>query len=188
MTVEPDPRIHERGVPSAAAVPGLLLLVGGGSVVVGSFLDWFGASSAGIAALSVSGTETLAGTIAVACGLAVAAVGVGLLLGAVRRTSGAVLAVVAASTVIVVLAGVAAATARDRVMDAAVSREAARIDGDRARAAEVVRRAFGASQLSITIEAGLFLVVGGALVSGAGAALAATSGRRLARSAQPDDA
>src|SRR5436190_6011781 len=131
MTVEPDARIHERGIPSAAAVPGLLLLVGGGSVVVGSFLDWFGASSAGIAALSVSGTETPAGTIAVACGLAVAAVGIGLLVGAVRRTSGLVVAAAAASALIVVLAGVSGATARDRVTDVAVSREAVRLDGDR---------------------------------------------------------
>jgi hypothetical protein len=189
MTVEREPGIDARRVPSApaATAPGLLLLVGGGSVVAGSFLDWFGASSAGIAALSVSGTETSAGTIALLCGLAVAAVGLGLLVGAVRRTSGVVVVAATASLVIVVLAGIAAATARDRVTDAAVSREAGRLDGDRARAAEVVHRAFAASQLSIAIEAGLFLVVGGGLVSGAGAALAAASGRRLGRSGHGRD-
>jgi hypothetical protein len=151
------------------AVPGVLCLVGGLMISGGSFLDWFGATSVGVSAVSVSGTEGWEGTLTVACGVAAVVTGLLALSGRLRPSSGSAIATAALGLIVVCIAVFAAATARDGLVDAAAARVAASSGMDEARARDVVERAFDFSEVSVSVEAGVFVVLaGGALVCVAG--------------------
>jgi hypothetical protein len=154
---------------TSMAVPGVLCLVGGLMIAGGSFLDWFGATSTGVSAVSVSGTEGWEGTLTVACGIAAAVAGLLALSGRLRPSSGSATAMAALGLIVVGVAVFAAATARDGLVDAAAARVAASSGVDEERAREVVERAFDFSEVSVSVEAGVFVVLaGGALVTVAG--------------------
>jgi hypothetical protein len=158
-----------RYVTSTMAVPGVLCLVGGLMSAGGSFLDWFGATSVGVAAVSVSGTEVWEGKLASACGAA-AVIAVALTLrGRLRSGAGSAVAIAMLGLAVVAVAVFAAATARRGLVDAAAGRVAASAGVDEGRARDVVERAFNLHDVSVSVEAGIFVVLGGgALVSAAG--------------------
>jgi hypothetical protein len=171
---------------TAAGVPALLSLVGGIMLLGGSFADWFGAASLGVAALSASGIAGWEGKLTAACGGVAILLGTLLIARRIRAVSRALTVLAATGALAVIVAASAVATAREHLADAGASRlvRASGVDPDRASAiaAATLRR----SGISVSIEAGAFLVLGGgALVVAAGAIpLAARHGAATVRSAR----
>jgi hypothetical protein len=173
----------ELGQPSPPPASAVLALVGGLAIAAGSFLDWFGARSIGVAAVSVSGIESWAGVATFACGVVAAVLGA---LAVAARTPrrppwGASVVVAGACALLVSLTS--AAMARERLVDAAVGRIAAATGVDDALARAVVERALRLSEVSVAVEAGLFVVVGGGLLAVLAGAVPVLASRRPAGSA-----
>lgn len=159
-----------RPVVPAPSMPGVLALFGGLMVALGSTLDWFGGTSAGASALSVSGIESTEGRVAFACGAAAVVLGIGAMTGRVQRRPGVMAALIVAGVLALALAAYSAATADERLAGAAVARVTERQGVTEAQARAVVEGAFRSHDVSVSVEAGLFLVLGGgALVAAAGA-------------------
>jgi hypothetical protein len=176
--------VHERT--TVAGVPALLSLVGGIMLLGGSFADWFGAASLGVAALSASGTAGWEGKLTAACGGLAILLGTLLIVGRIQGVSRALTVLAATGVIAVAVALFAVATAREHLADAGASRlvRASGVDPDRASA--IVEATLRRGGISVSIEAGAFLVVGGgALVVAAGAIPLATRRRAgTARTAQ----
>lgn len=160
-----------RTEPPALSTPGVLALFGGLMVALGSTLDWFGGASVGVSALSVSGIEGAEGKVALACGAAAVVLGIAAMIGRMRRRLSAATALVVVGLLAVAIAAYSAATARERLVDAAVARVAVRQGVAEAQARAVVEEAFRSAGVSVTVEAGLFLVLGGGALVAAGGAL-----------------
>jgi hypothetical protein len=152
-------------------MPGVLALFGGLMVALGSTLDWFGGTSVGASALSVSGIEGTEGKVAFVCGASAVVLGIGAMTGRVRRRPGAMTALVVAGLVALALAAYSAATAHERLVDAAAARVTERQGVAEARARAIVEGAFGSADVSASVEAGLFLVLGGGALIATGGAL-----------------
>jgi hypothetical protein len=164
---------RSEAVPS---VPGVLALFGGLMVALGSTLDWFGGTSVGASALSVSGLESAEGKAAFVCGAVAVVLGVGAMTGRVPRRRGAMAALIVAGVVAVALAAYSAATADDRLVGAAVARITERRGVAEAEAQALVEAAFRSHDVSVSVEAGLFLVLAGGALVVAGGALPLLSG------------
>jgi hypothetical protein len=161
---------------AAPSVSGILALFGGLMVALGSTLDWFGGTSVGASALSVSGLETAEGRAAFVCGAVAVVLGIGAMTGRVPRRRGAMAALIVAGVVALALAAYSAATADDRLVGAAVARITERRGVAEAQAEAIVEAAFGSHEVSVSVEAGLFLVLGGGALVAAGGALPLLSG------------
>jgi hypothetical protein len=154
---------------AAPSVAGVLALFGGLMVALGSTLDWFGGTSVGASALSVSGLESVEGKAAFVCGAIAVVLGIGAMTGRVPRRRGTMAALIVAGMVALALAAYSAATADDRLVGAAVARITERRGLPEAQAQALVEAAFRSHDVSVSVEAGLFLVLGGgALVAAAG--------------------
>ena len=152
------------------SMSGVLALFGGLMVALGSTLDWFGGTSAGASALSVSGIDGAEGRVAFVCGAVAVVLGIGAMTGRVQRRPGAMAALIVAGVLALVLAAYSAATADERLTGAAVTRVTEHRGVTEAQARAVVEGAFRSHDVSVSVEAGLFLVLGGgALVAAAGA-------------------
>lgn len=173
---------------ASLSVPGILALVGGLMVAGGSFLDWFGARFAGVNALSVSGTAIAAGKLTVVLGVVAAVIGAAALAGALSDRRGALVALVFVGCLALAAAAFSAASARQRVADAAVARVASQAGVDEAQARAIVDQALRLSGLAISIEAGLFVVVGGGALTAAAGALPLLASRPVPPSDRADDA
>ena len=161
---------------AAPSVPGVLALFGGLMVALGSTLDWFGGSAVGASALSVSGLESAEGKAAFVCGAVAVVLGIGAMTGRVPRRRGAMAALIVAGMVALALAAYSAATADDRLVDAAVARIRERRGVAEAQAQALVEAAFRSHDVSVSVEAGLFLVLAGGALVVAGGALPLLSG------------
>jgi hypothetical protein len=155
----------------ALSMPGVLALFGGLMAALGSTLDWFGATTVGSSALSVSGIEGIEGKVVFACGSVGVVLGIGAMTGRVRRRPGAMTALVVAGLLTLALAAYSAATADERLVEAAAARVTERQGVAEERARAIVEGAFGSADISVSVEAGLFLVLGGGALIAAGGAL-----------------
>ena len=154
----------------ALSMPGVLALFGGLMVALGSTLDWFGGTSAGASALSVSGIDGTEGRVAFVCGAVAVVLGIGAMTGRVQRRPGAMAVLIVAGVLALALAAYSAATADERLTGAAVARVTEHQGATEAQARAVVEGALRSHDVSVSVEAGLFLVLGGgALVAAAGA-------------------
>lgn len=153
------------------SMPGVLALFGGLMVALGSTLDWFGGASVGASALSVSGIEVAEGKAAFVCGAAAVVLGIAAMTGRLRRRPGAMTALVIAGLLAIALAAYSAATADERLVDAAAARVEERQGVAEAQARAIVEGAFRFADVSVSVEAGLFLVLGGGALIAAGGAL-----------------
>lgn len=158
------------------SMPGVLALFGGLMVAVGSILDWFGGTTIGASALSVSGIEGSEGKVAFVCGAAAVVLGIAATTGRVQRRPGAMTALIIAGLLALALAAYSAATADERLVDAAAARVAERPGVGDAQARAIVEGAFRSTDVSVSVEAGLFLVLGGAALIVAAGALPLLSG------------
>lgn len=142
-------------------VAGILGLVGGALLALGSFLTWAEVSGGGttVTAKGVDGSDgyitLVAGLVAVVAGIMMA------------RGSRRVLAV------LVILAGIVgggiglydALTAKDSVLDAAAEELAPTLGASAQQVRTVLDQAIDAGQLSVSISIGLFIVIGGGVVA-----------------------
>lgn len=149
---------------------GVLALIGGGLLVVGSFLDWAEVSGTGTS-VTASGTEGTDGWITLVAGALALVAGLTLVRGAGKRAV-AILAIVAG----LVGGGVGlydALTAKDSVLDSAAEELARGYGGSVEQMRALLDAAIDAGELGVTIAIGLYLViVGGAIaIIGGGIAL-----------------
>jgi hypothetical protein len=146
---------------------GIVAIVGGGLLAVGSFLPWAEVSGSG-ASVTAKGLDGSDGYITLAAGLI--AVVTGLLMVRATRRVVAVVAVLAG----LVGGGLAlydALTAKDSVLDAAAEELAPSfgVSPDQVRAA--LDQAVDSGQLGVSISIGLYVVIAGGLVTVVGGVL-----------------
>lgn len=155
-------------------VAGILGIVGGALMVLGSFLAWAEVSGGGtsVTAKGVDGSDgyvtLVAGLVAVVAGIVTVVAGIVTATGTKR-----VLAVV------VIIAGVVgggiglydALTAKDSVLDAAAEELATNFGASAQQVRTVLDRAIDAGQLSVSISVGLYIVIAGGVVALAGGIL-----------------
>jgi hypothetical protein len=110
------------------------------------------------------------------------------LAGALSDRRGALVALVFVGCLALAAAAFSAASARQRVADAAVARVASQAGVDEAQARAIVDQALRLSGLAISIEAGLFVVVGGGALTAAAGALPLLASRPVPPSDRADDA
>jgi hypothetical protein len=166
-------------------VGGILALVGGALLAIGSFLDWAEVSGTGtsVTATGIDGTDgwiTLgAGVLALAAGSAI-----------VRRTGGrgvAILAIVAG----VIGGGVGlydAATAKDSFLDSAAEELAREFGGSVQQLRALLDAAIQVGELAVTVMIGLYVVIAGGVLAIVGGAISlgrGSVGPALAASATP---
>lgn len=150
-------------------VGGILALVGGGLLVVGSFLDWAEVSGTGTS-VTASGTEGTDGWITLVAGALAVVAGLTMVRGAGKRAV-AILAIVAG----LVGGGVGlydALTARDSVLDSAAEELAAGYGGSVEQMRALLDAAIDAGDLAVTIAIGLYLVIVGGAIAIVGGAIA----------------
>ena len=152
---------------TSTPVAGILGLVGGALMALGSFLAWAEVSGGGtsVTAKGVDGSDgyitLVAGIVAVVAGVVIA------------RGTRRVLAVV------MILAGIVgggiglydALTAKDNVLDAAAEELAPTFGASAQQVRTVLDQAIDAGQLSVSISIGLYVVIGGGVVALAGGIL-----------------
>jgi hypothetical protein len=152
---------------TSTPVAGILGLVGGALMALGSFLAWAEVSGGGtsVTAKGVDGSDgyitLVAGIVAVVAGVVIA------------RGTGRVLAVA------MILAGIVgggiglydALTAKDNVLDAAAEELAPTFGVSAQQVRTVLDQAIDAGQLSVSISIGLYVVIGGGVVALAGGIL-----------------
>jgi Tryptophan-associated transmembrane protein (Trp_oprn_chp) len=140
---------------------GILALVGGALLVIGSFLDWAEVSGTGTT-VTASGTEGMDGWITLVAGAIALVVGLAMMRGVGKRAVG-VLAIVAG----LVGGGVGvldALTAKDSVLDSAAEELAREFGGSVEEMRALLDAAIDAGDLGVTVAIGLYLVIaGGAL-------------------------
>ncbi|HEX5950602.1 MAG TPA: hypothetical protein VFZ96_06335 [Actinomycetota bacterium] len=159
---------------------GILSLVGGALLVVGSFLDWAAASGAGTS-VSATGTEGTEGWITLVAGVLVLAAGAAI----VRRTGGrgvAILAIVAG----LIGGGVGlydAVMAEDIFLDLWAEELAREVGGSVEQLRALLDAAIQMGELAVTVAIGLYLVIAGGVLAIVGGAIAV--GRGSAAPAHP---
>jgi hypothetical protein len=162
-----EARMNHTESATSTPVAGILGLVGGTLMALGSFLAWAEVSGGGtsVTAKGVDGSDgyitLVAGLVAVVAGLVMA------------RGTRRVLAV------LVILAGIVgggiglydALTAKDSVLDAAAEELAPSFEASAQQVRTVLDQAIDAGQLSVSIDIGLYAVIGGGVVALAGGIL-----------------
>jgi hypothetical protein len=148
-------------------VAGILGLVGGALLALGSFLTWAEVSGGGttVTAKGVDGSD---GYITLVAGLVAVVAGIMMARGSTRVVA-----------VLVILAGIVgggiglydALTAKDSVLDAAAEELAPTLGASAQQVRTVLDQAIDAGQLSVSISIGLFIVIGGGVVALAGGIL-----------------
>jgi hypothetical protein len=148
-------------------VAGVLGVVGGALLAVGSFLDWAEVSGGGTS-VTASGVDGSDGYITLIAGIV--AVVAGLVMGKGTRRMLAVLVILAG----IVGGGIGlydALTAKDSVLDAAAEELAPTFGATTQQVRTVLDEAIDAGQLSVSISIGLYVVIAGGVVALAGGIL-----------------
>jgi len=148
-------------------VAGILGVVGGALLALGSFLTWAEVSGGGTS-VTAKGVDGLDGYITLVAGLVAIVAGVMMARGTRR-----VLAV------LVILAGIVgggiglydALTAKDSVLDAAAEELAPTFGASAQEVRAALDQAIDAGQLSVSISIGLYVVIGGGVVAVVGGIL-----------------
>jgi hypothetical protein len=163
-----EARMNQTDSATSTPVAGILGLVGGALMALGSFLAWAEVAGGGtsVIAKGVDGSDgyitLVAGLVAVVAGIVIAT-GIGRVLAAV----------------LVILAGIVgggiglydALTAKDSVLDAAAEELAPSFGASAQEVRTVLDQAIDAGQLSVSIGIGLYVVIGGGVVALAGGIL-----------------
>ena len=144
-----------------APLAGILGIVGGALMAVGSFLAWAEVSGGGTS-VTAKGVDGSDGYITLVAGLVAVVLGIVMARGTKR-----VLAV------LVILAGIVgggiglydAVTAKDSVLDAAAEELAPSFGTSAERVRTALDQAIDAGQLSVTISIGLYVVIAGGVVA-----------------------
>jgi hypothetical protein len=152
---------------TSTPVAGILGLVGGALMALGSFLAWAEVSGGGTS-VTAKGVDGSDGYITLVAGLVAVVAGV-----VIARGTGRVLAVA------MILAGIVgggiglydALTAKDNVLDAAAEELAPTFGVSAQQVRTVLDQAIDAGQLSVSISIGLYVVIGGGVVALAGGIL-----------------
>lgn len=152
---------------TSTRVAGILGLVGGALMALGSFLAWAEVSGGGTSA-TAKGVDGSDGYITLVAGLVAVVAGV-----VIARGTRRVLAV------LIILAGIVgggiglydALTAKDNVLDAAAEELAPTFEASAQQVRTVLDQAIDAGQLSVSISIGLYVVIGGGVVALAGGIL-----------------
>jgi hypothetical protein len=160
--------MNQTEIVTRTPVAGILGVIGGALLALGSFLAWAEVSGGGtsVTAKGVDGSDgyitLVAGLVAVVAGIVIA------------TGTGRVLA-----AVLVILAGIVgggiglydALTAKDSVLDAAAEELAPSFEASAQEVRTVLDQAIDAGQLSVSIGIGLYVVIGGGVVALAGGIL-----------------
>ena len=152
---------------------GVLAIVGGALMAVGSFLAWAEVSGGGTS-VTAKGVDGSDGYITLGAGLV--AVVAGIVMAMETRRVLAVLAILAG----IVGGGLGlydALTAKDSVLDAAAEELAPAFGASAQAVRTALDQAIEAGQLSVSISIGLYIVIGGGVVALAGGVLGLRSGK-----------
>lgn len=147
--------------PSRTSLAGILAIVGGALVAVGSFLAWAEVSGGGTS-VSAKGVDGSDGYITLAAGIVALLVGIAMTRQAKRTFA-----------VLVILAGLVgggvalydALTAKDSVLDAAAEELAPSFGASAEQVRAALDEAIDAGQLSVTISIGLYVVIAGGVIA-----------------------
>jgi hypothetical protein len=148
-------------------VAGILGVVGGALLALGSFLDWAEVSGGG-RSVTANGVDGSDGYITLVAGIVAVVAGIVMAKGTRR-----------ALAVLVILAGIVgggigmydALTAKDSVLDAAAEELAPTFEATAQQVRTVLDQAIDAGQLSVSISIGLYVVIAGGVVALAGGIL-----------------
>ncbi|MGA9159802.1 MAG: hypothetical protein WB297_02900 [Actinomycetota bacterium] len=148
---------------SSARAPlgGILAIVGGGLLAIGSFLAWAEVSGGGTS-VTAKGIDGSDGYITLAAGLVAILVGIVMMRGSRRAL--AILAILAG----VVGGGIGlydAVTAKDSVLDAAAEELAPSFGASTEQVRAALDQAIDAGQLSVSVSIGLYVVIAGGVVA-----------------------
>ena len=148
---------------SSARAPlgGILAIVGGALLAIGSFLAWAAVSGGGTS-VTAKGIDGSDGYITLAAGLVALVVGIVMMRG--TRRALAILAILAG----VVGGGIGlydAVTAKDSVLDAAAEELAPSFGASTEQVRAALDQAIDAGQLSVSISIGLYVVIAGGIVA-----------------------
>ena len=161
---------------------GILAIVGGALMAVGSFLAWAEVSGGGTS-VTAKGVDGSDGYITLVAGLVAILLGIVMSRGAKRAVA-----------VLVILAGIVgggiglydALTAKDSVLDAAAEELAPSFGASAEEVRAVLDQAIDAGQLSVSISIGLYVVIAGGVVALVGGILGLRgSGAEAAGTAAP---
>jgi hypothetical protein len=162
---------------------GVVALVGGVLLVVGSFLPWATLIAAGTA-VSAKGIDGSDGKITLICGIVLLLYGIGRMTGAVRagKRALAVVAIIAG----LIAGGLAlydAATAKKRIVDDLSSTVAGKVGVSTDQARRLLQAAVDSGRVQIRLGFGIFLVMGGGLLGVVGGVVGLSSAGPAASSA-----
>jgi hypothetical protein len=163
-----EARMNQTDSATSTPVAGILGLVGGALMALGSFLAWAEVAGGGTSVIA-KGVDGSDGYITLVAGLVAVVAGIVIVTG-----TGRVLA-----AVLVILAGIVgggiglydALTAKDSVLDAAAEELAPSFEASAQEVRTVLDQAIDAGQLSVSIGIGLYVVIGGGVVALAGGIL-----------------
>jgi hypothetical protein len=165
---ESEARMNQTDSATSTPVAGILGLVGGALMALGSFLAWAEVAGGGTSVIA-KGVDGSDGYITLVAGLVAVVAGI-----VIATGTGRVLA-----AVLVILAGIVgggiglydALTAKDSVLDAAAEELAPSFEASAQEVRTVLDQAIDAGQLSVSIGIGLYVVIGGGVVALAGGIL-----------------
>lgn len=147
--------------PTRAPLGGILAIVGGSMLAIGSFLAWAEVSGGGTS-VTAKGVDGSDGYITLAAGLVCLVAGIVMMRGTKRAL--AILAILAG----VVGGGIGlydALTAKDSVLDAAAEELAPSFGASTEQVRAALDQAIDAGQLSVSISIGLYVVIAGGIVA-----------------------
>ena len=160
---------------------GVLMIVGGALGAVGSFLTWADVQVADVSA-SAKGIDGSDGYITVVGGLLLVVAGI-----LAMRTTGRRVAVFGIMAGLLV-AGVGiydAVTAEDSVLDATAEEVAPQVGVPVEQVRTILQQSADSGELDISLQLGLFLVIGGGVIGTIGGVIATATANRDAMAAEP---
>lgn len=162
-------------------VGGVLLLIGGALGAIGSFLTWADVTVADVTA-SAKGVDGSDGYLTLIGGIVLIAAGVATL----RSPRRAVAIVGIVAGLIVTGVGIYdAVTAEDSVLDAVAEDIAPTLGAPVPEVRDVLQRSADSGDLDVSLQAGLFLVIGGGVLGAIGGAIATMTSKRDALARAP---
>jgi hypothetical protein len=165
LSWEGEPRMSDaRSSSAGGSMAGILALVGGALMALGSFLSWARVDAAG-ASVSARGTDGTDGYITLACGIVLLLYGIGRMTGAAAagKRALAVIAIVAG----LIGGGVAlydASSAKRKIVDEAAAAIANRAGISTTQARALLNAAISSGQVKISLALGIFVVIAGGVL------------------------
>jgi hypothetical protein len=162
---EGEPHMSDaRSSSAGGSTAGILALLGGALMALGSFLSWARVDAAG-ASVSARGTDGTDGYITLVCGIVLVLYGIGRMTGAAAagKRALAVIAIVAG----LIGGGVAlydASSAKRKIVDDAAAAIANRAGISTTQARALLNAAISSGQVKISLALGIFVVIAGGVL------------------------